>query len=79
MRRTPVAGNTISNSEKTNKQQAHREVRRVNHANITRFMNDTDELDETLKLQRELHDRRQYAKNGKQRFDPKSSPKLLRK
>lgn len=71
-RKSPIRGVTSSDSEKADKLASHRKVRRaVRQAVPTES--------EVMPLENELTNSFSMSKDGKIRFDPKASPKLLRK
>ena len=74
LRHHPVIGITTATSEKEDKQLAHRRHRRRVHQVL-------DQAPETpiLPHRRETSDPWTMAKDGKQRFDPRRFPELLRK
>ena len=72
-RKTPVVGVTSSESEKADKQLSHRKFRRVIRQVVP------VNPDGHLPLEKELTNTHSMAKDGKSRFDPSASPKLLRK
>ena len=72
-RKTPVRAVTSSASEKSNKAASHRKIRRTVRQIVP------IEPDAMLPLEKELTNTFSMAKDGKARFDPKSSPNLLRK
>lgn len=73
-RKQPVAGITSAPSEKDDKVQAHKRIRR--HAAQTLA---TIQDDSTVRDARELSNPWVMAKDGKLRFDPEKSPKGMRK
>ena len=72
-RKTPVRGVTTAESEKADKVASHRKLRRVAKQAIT------PELETPLPVERGLTNPWSMAKDGKARFDPRESPKLVRK
>lgn len=70
-RSTPITSMTTAKSEKFDKQMANRKVRREAKKRI--------KLDEDPKDRKELSDPWCFAKDGKQVFDAKKHPKLMRK
>lgn len=74
LRRHSVIGMTTATSEKEDKQLAHRRHRRRVHQVL-----DRDPKAPTLPHRRETSDPWNMAKDGKQRFDPRLFPELLRK
>ncbi|MEA2164997.1 MAG: hypothetical protein QOK37_3124 [Thermoanaerobaculia bacterium] len=73
-RKTPIRGVTTSESEKSDKVQAHRRIRRRIHAVIS-----SPPDAEVLPHDREMSNPWLMAKDGKQRFDRKRDRALLRK
>jgi hypothetical protein len=73
-RAAPVRGITTSESEKRDKQAAHRRERRRIHAVVH-----TEPETEVMPHARELSDPWTMAKDGKMRFDPTKHPHLMRK
>jgi len=73
-RKTPICGITTSESEKADKAEAHRRIRRA-VGEILRKNPDAD----ILPHERELSDPRDMDKDGKGRFDPHAFPKAMRK
>lgn len=72
-RKTPVRGITTSESEKAEKVAGHRKVRRaVKQAVASRS-------EAPLPHERELTNPWAMAKDGKFRFDPRKTPRLMRK
>ncbi len=72
-RKTPVAGITTSDSEKQDKRRANRKLRRRVRAILPA------EPDAVLPDLREVSSVWGFDKDGKQRFDPESHPRLMRK
>jgi hypothetical protein len=73
-RNTPIRGITSSESERQDKQLAHRRERRRIRA-VVQLKPDAEVLPHT----RELSNPWAMAKDGKTRFDPAKYPKLMRK
>jgi hypothetical protein len=72
-RKTPVRAVTSSTSEKSDKAASHRKIRRT----VRWLVPVTPGA--VLPLEKELTNTFSMAKDGKARFDPAKSPKLLRK
>jgi hypothetical protein len=75
-RHTPVTGITTARSEKQDKRQAHRNLRAAERAAMETAMETGDAVFPVL---REVANVYSFEKDGKQRFDPKAMPKLMRK
>ena len=75
-RHTPVTGITTARSEKKDKRQAHRSLRAATRASLETVMMAGDAI---FPVMREVANVYSFEKDGKQRFDPKSQPKLMRK
>ena len=73
-RRNPVRGITTAESEKTDKQMAHRRIRRVTKHFLT-----ANPLTEILPNEKELSNPWCMEKDGKQRFDAAKYPEWMRK
>lgn len=73
-KRTPITGNTTATSEKEDKVQAHRRIRRRVVQTLC-LHRDGD----VLPHERELSNPWGMAKDGKGLFDPRLWPKLMRK
>ena len=73
-RKTPVRGITTSESEKSDKQMAHRRERR-----LVRVVVHIEPEAELMPHERELSNPWAMAKDGKMRFDPTTHKALLRK
>jgi hypothetical protein len=73
-RTTSIAGNTCAASEKHDKRVANRRDRRVN-----REILDGTHDDSILKDRKTTGDPWEMSKDGKQYFDPKDHPDLMRK
>jgi hypothetical protein len=73
-KKTPYAGMTTAKSEKQDKRVANRRERRINKS-LLALMNDETHL----KIKREVSDIWCMSKDGKQRFDPRKYPELMRK
>ena len=73
-RKTPSSGYTTSESEKADKAEAHRRIRRE----VGEILRKDPEA-ELLPHDRELSDPWDMDKDGKGRFDPQAFPKLMRK
>jgi hypothetical protein len=73
-RKSPVCGATVSPSDKLDKRLANRRVRRAVSSALQ-----VDPERDVLPHHRELTDPWDMAKDGKTRFDPDSSPELMRK
>ena len=73
-RKTPVVGMTTASSEKQDKRDANRRIRR----RIRSILSD-DPLTDELPRWRELSNPWAMAKDGKQRIDPAQCPKEMRK
>jgi len=71
-RKTPVVGILIADSEKRDKQLAHRRLR-------ARERQDLDRDGEENPRLREVSDPWRMEKDGKQRIDPSWDPRLMRK
>jgi hypothetical protein len=71
-RKTPVTGITKSESDKRDKVLAHRRQRRQVRTALA------SGIDEIV-TRRKAGDVWSFAKDGKQRFDPRCLPKLMRK
>jgi hypothetical protein len=74
LRRHPIIGMTTATSEKEDKQLAHRRHRR----RVNEVLGQAPETP-VLPHRRETSDPWNMAKDGKQRFDPRRFPELLRK
>lgn len=72
-RKTPVRAVTTAESEKADKVASHRRIRRAVRQIVPRS------ADAVLPLEKELTNSDSMSKDGKLRFDPKQSPRLLRK
>ena len=70
-RKTPISGYTTSESEKADKAEAHRRIRREVGEVLHK-----DPGAELLPHERELSDPWDMGKDGKGRFDPLAFPKL---
>ena len=70
-KKNPICGHTMATSEKKDKRIANRTHRRINKTRINSGQ-------EPLEL-REVSDPWGMDKDGKQRFDPKEHPKLMKK
>lgn len=70
-RKTPVRGITSAESEKADKVASHRVYRRTLKQSIDRA------LEAPLPRERQLTNPWSMAKDGKTRFDPDKSPKLM--
>lgn len=73
-RKTPVAGITTATSEKQDKRDANRRLRRCVNQRLVR----NPEID-VLPLERETSNVWVMDKDGKLRFDPDRFPELMRK
>jgi len=73
-RKTPISSYTTSESEKADKAEAHRRIRREVGEVLHK-----DPGAELLPHERELSDPWDMGKDGKGRFDPVAFPKLMRK
>lgn len=73
-RKTPICGMTTARSEKDDKKIAHSRMRAAVH---THLMSGRDP--DVMPLTREVCNVWDFAKDGKQRFDPARHPKLMRK
>jgi hypothetical protein len=73
-RKLPFTGITTAVSEKEDKRCANRKERRVNRTILHTTGDDT-----RLRHKRDVGNPWLFAKDGKSRFDPKSSPELVRK
>jgi hypothetical protein len=73
-RKTPACGITTAVSEKDDKRYAHRAERRLNHQILA-----TTEDGDSLKATRAVSNPWSMDKDGKQRFDPRRFPELMRK
>jgi hypothetical protein len=72
-RRTPVRGITLSDSEKADKVASHRRIRRA----VRQVVAVGPEA--LLPFEKQLTNPYSMAKDGKRRFDPVKTPKLMRK
>jgi hypothetical protein len=72
-RKTPVCGITSAESEKQDKAASHRAYRRT----LNQVIHPT--LDTPLPTERQITNPWSMAKDGKSRFNPVKSPKLMRK
>jgi len=73
-RKTPMIGMTAAPSEKQDKRDANRRIRRRIHSVLTH-----DPLTDVLPHRREISDPWTMAKDGKQWIDPAHCPKEMRK
>ena len=71
-RKTPIRGITSADSEKSDKAAGHRKVRRAVRVAI-------EQEAPVLPHENELTNPWSMAKDGKMRFNPAASPKLMRK
>jgi hypothetical protein len=74
-RKTPITGITTAESEKKDKRIANRNLRRTSRTAIQK--QDSDEI--ALPILREVRNVWGMQKDGKQFFDSKKHPKLMRK
>jgi hypothetical protein len=72
-KKTPISGVTLAESEKQDKAASHRRYRRTLKEIIT------PDLETPLPTERQLTNPWDMAKEGKSRYDPKPSPKRMRK
>jgi hypothetical protein len=77
-RRKPVAGITTAESEKQWKQEANRKLRRASNQ-IVQQMPCADPDETVLPVLHEVANQYSGPKDGKQRFDPRRHPRLMRK
>jgi len=70
-RKTPICGWSCAESEKKDKQLANRTFRRVGKRALV--------AEKAMPLLQELSQVYDFAKNGKQVFDPRKRPKEMRK
>jgi hypothetical protein len=73
-RKTPICGITTARTEKGDKKIWHSRMRAATRTHIASGR-DTD----TMPLTREVSNVWSFAKDGKQRFDARRHPKLMRK
>lgn len=73
VRKTPIAGWAVCESEKIDKILWHRKMRRE----IAFRLRQSEEI--LMPLDREVSDIWDFGKDGKQRFDPKRFPRAMRK
>ena len=73
-RKTPVCGNTTTESEKQDKWLNNRRIRRAVRVAVL-----VNPLIEVLPDEHELSSPWQMGKDGKSRFDPEEHPELMRK
>src|SRR5207244_2425008 len=74
-RKNPICGITTAQSEKQNKREYNRRFRRATRQALRHFDTERDVLPHL----REHSDPWAMDKDGKQRFDPKAHPDLMRK
>lgn len=75
-RHTPVTGITTARSEKADKRQAHRNLRAAERAAMETAIVEGEAIFPVL---REVANVYSFEKDGKQRFDAKSNPRMMRK
>lgn len=76
-RKNPFIGSTRAESDKCDKKEYHRRMRAMERESIDRY--DLDEDDTVFPDERDASNEYDFAKDGKQRFDKKKYPELMRK